>query len=179
MGFQNTCVHVTANNSTTIHIRSFKIHGTMWLLITTTTRIPCNVGFSTFPLIFIIFSDFQKSSKIMFYNNYYTLSTMSWTREKIYCVTSCLETKSFNTVSQSMLLIIMIRIYYRDRKLNKIDALLEVDIIIIQDILIWCLKLKGCTFTEDVPNDHHCALVLVINHYRINGLHLFCNTQHL
>ena len=44
---------------------------------------------------------FVSDLKIVYYNNYYSLITMPWTiEEKIFCVTSYSETKSFKTVSK-------------------------------------------------------------------------------
>ena len=56
----------------------------------------------------------------------------------------------------------MIMIYYGDKKVKKRLHVLEADIIIKKNTLIWFLK--GCIFLEDVFQMKAIALVSVINH---------------
>ena len=55
----------------------------------------------------------------------------------------------------------------------------EADIITIKKTLIWCFWLKGCIFYRTCSKMTIFAFVSVINHYHINGLHLFWDTHHI
>ena len=101
---------------------------------------------------------------------------MPWTREeKIFCVTTYSETKSFKTVSKYKLPINMIMIYYQDKKLEIRLRILEVDI---KAIKKHSFDVSGPNdaFLQDVSRMTAIGLVSVINHYHINGLHLFWDT---
>ena len=80
----------------------------------------------------------------------------------------------------------MIMIYYWDKKLKKKKKkekerlyFLEADISYKKKktTLIWCLPQK-MHFLQDVFQITTIVLVSVINHYHINGLHLFWDTLH-
>ena len=66
----------------------------------------------------------------------------------------------------------MIMIYYRDKKLKKRLHVLEADIITIKNIDLMSLA-QRMYFLQNVFPMIAIALVSVIDHYHINGLHLF------
>ena len=70
----------------------------------------------------------------------------------------------------------MIRIYYWDKKLKKILHVLEADIITIKEYIDLMSLAQRMHFLPDVFKMTYIALVSVINHYHINGLHLFWDT---
>ena len=76
-----------------------------------------------------------------------------------------------------MQLIDMVMIYYWDKKLKKGLHVLESDIIPIKKSID--LISLSQTFLLDVFQLTDIVLVLVINHYHMNGLHLFWDTQYL
>ena len=91
------CLNIHGTNETALlflltqymykYIGCLNIHGTQ---VTTNNSINDNV-------IFCFVSDL----KLVYYSNYYSLITMPWTREeKIFWVTTYLETKSFKTLSK-------------------------------------------------------------------------------
>ena len=70
----------------------------------------------------------------------------------------------------------MIMIYSRDKKLKKWLHVLEADIIMIKKIHWFDVSSSKDVFLYDVFQMISIALVSVINHYHINGLHLFWDT---
>ena len=102
---------------------------------------------------------FESDLKIVYYNNYYSLITMPWTREeKIFSITTYLETKPFKTVSKKMQPIVIIMIYFWDKKLKKSLHVQEADIITIKKKHWFDVSSsKNPYFTGHLPNDHHCA----------------------
>ena len=68
----------------------------------------------------------------------------------------------------------MIMIYYWDKKLKKRLHVLEADIITIKKIDLLSLA-QMMHFLLDVFQMTAIVLVSVINHYHLNGLHLFCD----
>ena len=99
---------------------------------------------------------------------------MPWTREeKIFCVTTYLETKIIQNCLKIMQPINMIMIYYRDKKLKKRLHVLEADIIIIKENFdLMCLA-QRMHFLLAVFQMTTILLVSVVNYYQNNGWHLF------
>ena len=91
------------------------------------------------------------------------------------------ETKSFKSVSKQIKPINMILIYKWDKKLKKKKRLhvLEVDIITVKRTLVCCLQLKEWIIYKTLSKMTAIVPVSVINHYHINGLHLFWDTLSL
>ena len=78
---------------------------------------------------------------------------MPWAREeKIFCIVTNLEAKSFKAVLKKMQPINMIMIYYWNKKFKERFHVLEADIITIDVV---CLK--DAFFTGHVPNNCHYA----------------------
>ena len=92
---------------------------------------------------------------------------------KKYFVSLLIWRQNHSTVSEYLQPINMIMIYYWDKKLKKRLHILEVDIIIIKKNNIDLMSLaQRMHFLQDVFQMTAIALVSVINHYYINGLHL-------
>ena len=69
-------------------------------------------------------------------------------------------------------------IYYWDKKLKKRLNVLEADKIIQKAIDLMCLA-QRMHFLQDMFQMTAIALLSVINHYHINGLHLFWDTLYM
>ena len=72
----------------------------------------------------------------------------------------------------------MIMIYYWDKKLKKRWHTLEPDILTLKKTWFDVFSGKDA-FLQDMFQMTAVALVSVINHYHINGLHLFWDTQYI
>ena len=67
-------------------------------------------------------------------------------------------------------------IYYWYKKLKKILHVLKADMITIKKNIDLMSPAQRMHFLQDIVQMTNIALVSVINHYHINGLHLFWNT---
>ena len=73
----------------------------------------------------------------------------------------------------------MIMIYYWNKKLKKRLHVLEADIITIKKYINLICLTQRVHFLQDMFEMATIAFVSVINHYHINGLHLFWDTLYI